>query len=157
MDYGEPSSVDSPCIEWQGHRDKNGYGVKGVKGKNWKVHRLEWTKAYGDIPKGINICHKCDNPACYRLDHLFAGTQRQNVLDMFAKGRGNRRVGPNPAAGHVGENNCKAKLTWENVRMLREINKNTPVYGALCGYYKRLFGVSHDTIRSVVTNKTWRE
>lgn len=157
MDYGEPTSVSTPCIEWNGYKDKNGYGVKRWNGKNRKVHRIAWEEAYGPIPFGIKICHKCDNPSCYRLDHLFSGTQRQNVLDMFAKGRGNRRKGANPKAIRKGEDNGRAKINWDAVRIIRAENQNNPVIRSRCGYYARLYGVSTDTIRRIVKNKNWRE
>lgn len=157
MDYGEATKVDTPCIEWSGYRNKDGYGKKSYKGKSRFVHRVEWIEANGPIPDGLNVLHKCDNRACYRLDHLFLGTQRQNVLDMFAKGRGNRRIGPNPAAAHHGEDNCKAKLNWKIVREIREAHKISPIYGSVTREYADKYGVLVEAIRAVVTNKTWRE
>jgi hypothetical protein len=51
------------------------------------AHRFAWELAYGPIPPGLSICHRCDNPPCVRPDHLFLGTTRENVFDSIAKGR----------------------------------------------------------------------
>lgn len=51
------------------------------------AHRFSYALAFGNIPDEIVICHRCDNPACVRPDHLFAGTQKDNLHDMTVKGR----------------------------------------------------------------------
>lgn len=87
---------DVPCKEWTGarllHPTKRTptYGVKWsrVHGRAVAVHRLAWEEAHGPIPPGKKILHHCDNPPCYEIAHLFAGTQADNVADMHAKGRG---------------------------------------------------------------------
>lgn len=80
----------TPCEEWDGQRDKNGYGKLGHK----LAHRMAWEAAYGPIPVGTSVLHHCDNPPCTRADHLFLGTQRDNVLDMHAKGRARNGAAP---------------------------------------------------------------
>lgn len=79
----------SKCIEWQGPRDGGGYGFVQHEGRRWKAHRLAYHLAFGGIPGGAYICHKCDNPPCVNPAHLFAGTQQDNARDMVAKGRMN--------------------------------------------------------------------
>lgn len=80
----------TPCIEWTGARFANGgYGAKKVRGKMCRVHRLEWERVHGPIPEGLCVLHRCDNPPCYNIDHLFLGTVMDNVRDMIAKGRDN--------------------------------------------------------------------
>lgn len=59
----------------------------GAGSKRIPAHRLAWELAHGPIPDGLNVCHKCDNPRCARVDHLFLGTQKQNVHDAMQKGR----------------------------------------------------------------------
>ena len=84
---GEPSTT--PCIEWTGARFTNGYGARKIKGKQYRVHRLEWERVHGPIPEGLCVLHRCDNPPCYNVDHLFLGTVLDNTRDMIAKGRQN--------------------------------------------------------------------
>lgn len=66
---------------------RNGYGQFGTPEGIQPAHRVAWTLANGDIPDGLIVCHRCDNPPCVRPDHLFLGTQLDNVRDMIDKGR----------------------------------------------------------------------
>jgi hypothetical protein len=75
------------------------------------VHRLMFEAHKGPIPEGLHVCHTCDNPACARPDHLFAGSQLDNMRDMHQKGRNHS----NP-----GEANPHAKLTEEQARALKK-------------------------------------
>ena len=79
------------CEEWQGPRDKDGYGVVKVAGRMVRTHRAVWEQTYGLIPARLSVLHSCDNPPCVRPDHLMLGTQRANIQDMLAKGRRPRR------------------------------------------------------------------
>lgn len=69
----------------------DGYGDFSVGSKaNYKnvaAHRVAYELTYGPIPEGLSVLHHCDNPACPRPDHLFTGTQLDNMRDMIAKGR----------------------------------------------------------------------
>jgi hypothetical protein len=75
------------CWKWTAGKHNAGYGVFWEKGRFYKAHRWSWERERGPIPDGLNLLHKCDNPACVRPDHLFLGTQKDNVNDMVSKGR----------------------------------------------------------------------
>jgi HNH endonuclease len=79
------------CWLWLGYCKPNGYGSIGLggraEGKDY-AHRVAWRLAYGAIPDGLYVCHRCDTPACCRPDHLWLGTHAENLGDMRAKGRG---------------------------------------------------------------------
>jgi len=81
--------VKNDCVEFQGCKDTGGYGLKRKNGKLYKAHRLEWLERMGEIPEGLFVCHRCDNPSCINIKHLFLGTNSDNMLDMYSKGRGN--------------------------------------------------------------------
>jgi hypothetical protein len=77
----------SNCKIHQGSFFSDGYGQVWFRGNNWRAHRVAWTKANGEIPDGLWVLHKCDNPACINVDHLFLGTAKDNADDRWAKGR----------------------------------------------------------------------
>lgn len=77
----------SGCWEWNRNRNVYGYGRIGKKNRAITAHRLSWEINRGPIPPGLFICHKCDNPPCVNPDHLFLGTCKDNLNDMWSKGR----------------------------------------------------------------------
>lgn len=80
--------VDSDgCWNYTLKTNDSGYGVVWVDGKRVRAHRLSYEHFVGQIPDGMFICHKCDNPSCVNPDHLYAGTQKDNIRDMFERGR----------------------------------------------------------------------
>jgi hypothetical protein len=79
------------CWEWRGRRMPKGYGKLNRGTKTVYAHRLAFELRNGPIPDGLYVLHKCDNPPCINPDHLFLGTQADNVRDRDTKGRGNFR------------------------------------------------------------------
>lgn len=109
--------LDTACIEFKGSRDDCGYGNIGVKGKHKKAHRVAWEQANGPIPDGMYVCHHCDNPPCINIDHLFLGTQKDNIQDCILKGRKTQVMGE-----QVGTH----KLTGLDILEIRRIRKENP-------------------------------
>ena len=75
------------CWNWIPRVDRDGYGRWKIAGKRYGSHRLAYTFTKGPIAEGLVVCHSCDNPSCCNPDHLFVGTQLDNIKDMDAKGR----------------------------------------------------------------------
>lgn len=80
------------CWNWQANVTGQGYGMfwihDGTKARGVSAHRFSFSLSTGEsIPEGLNICHTCDNPLCVNPDHLFVGTQSDNMKDCHQKGR----------------------------------------------------------------------
>jgi hypothetical protein len=128
------------CWEWQAGTAR-GYGWLIRNGKTAYAHRVSWEFHNGPIPDGLYVLHQCDNPLCANPKHLFLGTQRDNMLDMIAKGR-YRGGGPK------GERCAASRLTEDAVR---EIRASTLSTRALAERYN----VHDTTIRRARSRKYW--
>lgn len=144
------SSGPDSCWPWMASCVSGGYGQLGsTKGKaNFLAHRLAWEFANGSIPEGMQVLHKCDNRKCCNPNHLFLGTQKENMHDMISKGRKVCRT----REESVGEASPQAKLTWEIVRAIRkeyEALKSRQVDLA------RKYGISQPQISTILIKKSW--
>ena len=101
---------------------------------------------YGPIPEGKQVNHTCDNPKCYNVNHLYIGTQQENMDDKVRRGRHPR----NAPGWPCGEAHPSAKLTAADVVWIREVAGNQPQR-----VLASLFGVSQSTISKVVRGETW--
>lgn len=80
---------NSGCSLWLRSVDKDGYGWAHWSGRTRRAHILAWEGSSGPAPSGLCVCHKCDNPSCVNVDHLWLGTNADNVRDRDDKGRHN--------------------------------------------------------------------
>jgi hypothetical protein len=131
------------CWLWLGHRNDNGYGVFSVGQKLVLAHRHVWEQTNGvKLEDGQKVLHTCDNPPCVKPDHLFRGTQKDNVTDMMTKGRGRKASG---------EQHGKSKLSNAQAANIREASgKSLSVLG-------REFGVSRSTVSRIRSGLSYRE
>lgn len=114
--------------------------------------------SYGPIPEGLQVLHKCDNPSCVRPDHLFLGTQSDNIKDSVEKGRfkqmGNTHAfRRNKALVPRGDRNGNHKLSVQEVEQIRKEykGKGRPGYATLA----HQFGVNLATIGRVIRCESW--
>lgn len=88
--------TESGCWIWMLSLNADGYGSLCIDKMFKRAHRLSWELHKGEIPIGMSVLHKCDIPACVNPDHLFLGTQSDNMKDMYAKERHPRYKNINP-------------------------------------------------------------
>lgn len=82
----------SGCWLWTGNTNNSGYGTIAVNRKPSLAHRISFTLYKGKFKKTLCVCHSCDNPSCVNPDHLFLGTHKDNVHDMYKKGRSRSKL-----------------------------------------------------------------
>jgi hypothetical protein len=131
------------CIVWTGYVCRSGYGKIWYTGKNPLAHRVAWELAHGPIPAGLHVCHRCDNRPCVNVDHLFLGTNADNMADRNAKGRAR-------GGSMRGEAHPFAKLTNADVaaiRAARGVEKGRETASR--------FGVSPSRVSMIQTGKVW--
>lgn len=133
--------TDNGCMEWKLSVTNKGYGRLRDGNKMKRAHRESYKVFVGNIPNGMFVCHKCDNPKCINPDHLFLGTSYDNMRDMVAKGR-NRVIpsyGNNYSSKPISANgkkyiSCKAasrELGITDMGIRKRIKLNWPGYAFL--------------------------
>lgn len=136
------------CWIWTGAKQPTGYGYIGAGGRNCgrvMAHRWSYEQAKGPIPNSMYVLHSCDNPSCVNPAHLRVGTPLDNTNDAIARGR---LVNPPVMSG---EANMKAKLTLDQVKIIRA----SPHIKA--SVFARAFGISHSSVSRVKLGKSWKE
>lgn len=133
----------SGCWIWRGSIGSEGYGLNRRDGKTVRMHRAFYEHFKGEIPGAMQVCHTCDVRRCVNPDHLFLGTNKENADDRDRKGR----WVPPPC----GDQNCQAKLTWEQVHEARRLWK----CGASARGLARQYGVNHRTMLRALKKIGW--
>ena len=116
-----------------------GYALKCYEGVQWPAHRLAWTLANGPIPEGLHVLHTCDVRNCINIDHLWLGTNEDNMRDKISKNRQARGI-----------THANSKLDEEKVREIRKRGK-TELYSTIAKDY----GVTKMTINDVMNGYSW--
>lgn len=143
---GLDSATVGECWEWRRTRNQFGYGTLTVGGRAVYAHRLAYELSKGEIPEGMHVMHKCDNPSCINPDHLTVGTRSDNMRDCFQKGRSS--VSP---VSVCGEANGAAKLSSAQVADIRERLEAGAVQRVLADE----FGVSQSCISKIKLGASW--
>ena len=137
---------EDECWLWTGAITSAGYGEIAFDGAPLLAHRVAWKIHHGSIPKGMCVCHHCDNRICCNPTHLFLGTRIDNNADMMAKGRNG--WWPRP-----GEENPMSKLTAAQVIEIRTKYARGDV--SQRGLAKQ-YGVAQTSIGQIVNYHTWK-
>ena len=140
----------SKCWEWKcSCKGPGGYGVFRLKNGSVMAHRFSYELEHGSIPDGTVVCHRCDNPKCVNPNHLFAGSQSENIRDCVAKERHRSVVSPSSYRAN------RVHRTPLNSRLVAEIRAR---YSDGDSTYKlgNELGLCHGTIRKAVLGITWQ-
>ena len=154
--------ITGNCTIWNKAKTPQGYGVTTKNNKTVYAHRVAAEEAYGPIPEGMMVCHRCDNPSCVNPDHLFFGTHKDNMNDMKRKGRsagGDRHKSKvRPDSVQHGEAVGTSRLTAEQVGSIRSTYKpgksGVRRPDSLMSL-ARQYGVSYTAIHKIVNRETW--
>lgn len=139
--FDESYEVINGCWVWQRRLTvKGGYAYMSVANKDCRAHRYSYERFVGKIPKGMLVCHKCDNPACVNPKHLWIGTAQDNTDDMIKKGRQKFKVG---------ETAWACKLTEKQVLEIYKSNKSHADLG-------RQYNINITSVMRIRNGKTWK-
>ena len=143
LSYFEDRIHKKDCWIWNSSKDKNGYGIVGLKEKSnihkGKAHRLSYLLYIGEYNPELWVLHTCDNPSCVNPNHLFLGTTQDNTNDRHAKGRSAK-----------GESIKNSKLTEKDVYDIRS-RRNEPRQLVANEY-----GISRNTVSRIINRDTWK-
>lgn len=129
--------TESGCWLWTASVDRGGYGQFHMSGKCAKSHRASYQLYVGPLDPSLHVCHKCDTPSCVNPEHLFLGTDADNLSDMSAKGRSPR-----------GTRNGHTSLSEDDVRAIRSDTRAQHVIAAA-------YSIHQTTVSYIKRRATW--
>lgn len=136
----ENRGYETDCYIWNGLRDKDGYGMFRLGNLGTKTHVVSCKLFNQDVPKGYCVLHHCDQPSCWRPDHLFVGTIKDNNKDKKSKGRAAK-----------GETSGMSKLTSIEVLEIRSLYSEHSQESL-----SKIFNTSQTNISSIIRRATWQ-
>ena len=132
------------CWIWNGELNSTGYGTirrySRGRQKVFMAHRISLEHYKGPIPAGMHALHTCDIPCCFNPFHLYAGTQRQNVEDMYRRSR-----------ALIGMQRWNCKLTEDTVKAIRR-EAPTMTIVALA----RKYGLCRSNVGNIISGRRWK-
>ena len=137
---------ENGCMEWVGKSIGHGYGLICINDEMIRAHRLSYEIHNGEIPERMHVLHKCDNRKCVAPDHLFLGTNNDNISDRMAK---NRSYHPPTGSG---SKNFNSKLNEKDVKKIRKMLAK----GITKAEIGRQFNVTQENISFIEREITWR-
>ena len=140
------------CWLWMGSRDKDGYGLFCADYQRTPAHRVAWELINGAIPNGMFVCHNCpggDNPSCVRPDHLFLGTNTDNLRDMAKKGR-------HWAQRYIQEGGKWPPPVKLNAVIVGELRERYAAGGVTIAALAQEYDIGQSTASQVISGKTWK-
>ncbi len=124
------TNLPNGCWLWTAARNSSGYGNIRIDGRIESSHRTSWVTFNGPIPIGLQVLHHCDEPSCINPDHLFLGTQQNNIDDCKLKHRRRR------------------KLNLNLVRAIRADNRGQAILA-------KIYGVCQSNVSQIKSRKIW--
>lgn len=143
--------ISDNCWLWLAGKNKDGYGQFEIDYVTWIAHRVSWIIHFGAIPQNkpcvLHNCPSGDTPACVRPEHLWVGTNVENVADMDKKGR---------RADMRGECHSQSILNEDGVRVIRARHKAASNKSAVRKALSLEFGLTEGSIENIFYNRRWK-
>ena len=143
--FEEKFTKTDTCWLWHANKLPKGYGLFKLHGTMARAHRVAYELYKGPFEKTLHVLHTCDNPSCVNPDHLWLGTNADNVKDKKMKGR---------AQGFQGAENPRALLTKDQVIEMRALWATKQISQ---GRLAKQFGIKLGTVSGIVNGTAWRD
>lgn len=130
--------TEENCWDWTASCVTAGYGKFSYKSKAFDAHRFSYFLHFGEIPRGMFVCHRCDNPKCVNPSHLFLGTNLDNVKDMIAK-----------RLHRFGDKTSRSKVANKEIKKIKTLYKK----GISQKQLAKKFGICQSSISRILSGK----